>query len=134
VRNGGRRQGKRELTKIVFPLAFFLRSHSFPTKTSTTLFSQPRPIVRKPYLIRFTLPSSQHLVRIRPSLGYPLSPPSPSLANQLSQNSTFHRMITSSDQRLGRNSADEIKAHPFFAGVDWNTIRNIESPFIPQLR
>ncbi|GAA5849906.1 hypothetical protein JCM5353_009060 [Sporobolomyces roseus] len=46
----------------------------------------------------------------------------------------IRRMITSSDQRLGRNSADEIKAHPFFAGVDWNTIRNIESPFIPQLR
>ncbi|GAA6063415.1 hypothetical protein JCM10212_002084 [Sporobolomyces blumeae] len=44
------------------------------------------------------------------------------------------RMITSHDQRLGRNSADEIKQHPFFAGVDWNTIRNIESPFIPQLR
>lgn len=46
----------------------------------------------------------------------------------------IRRMITSHDQRLGRNSADEIKAHPFFAGVDWNTIRNIESPFIPQLR
>jgi hypothetical protein len=43
-------------------------------------------------------------------------------------------MVTSADQRLGRNSADEIKAHPFFAGVDWTTIRNIESPFIPQLR
>ncbi|BGP33596.1 Serine/threonine-protein kinase [Rhodotorula toruloides] len=46
----------------------------------------------------------------------------------------IRRMITSADQRLGRNSADEIKNHPFFAGVDWNTIRNIESPFIPQLR
>lgn len=43
-------------------------------------------------------------------------------------------MITSADQRLGSTSADEIKAHPFFAGVDWATIRNIESPFIPQLR
>ncbi|POY76515.1 hypothetical protein BMF94_0356 [Rhodotorula taiwanensis] len=46
----------------------------------------------------------------------------------------IRRMVTSADQRLGRNSADEIKAHPFFAGVDWTTIRNIESPFIPQLR
>ncbi|GAA5893101.1 hypothetical protein JCM5296_003073 [Sporobolomyces johnsonii] len=46
----------------------------------------------------------------------------------------IRRMITSHDLRLGRNSADEIKAHPFFAGVDWSTIRNIESPFIPQLR
>ncbi|GAA6007480.1 uncharacterized protein JCM10292_002419, partial [Rhodotorula paludigena] len=46
----------------------------------------------------------------------------------------IRRMITSADSRLGRNSADEIKSHPFFAGVDWSTIRNIESPFIPQLR
>ncbi|GAA5856132.1 hypothetical protein JCM8547_002996 [Rhodosporidiobolus lusitaniae] len=46
----------------------------------------------------------------------------------------IRRMITSADQRLGSGSADEIKNHPFFAGVDWNTIRNIESPFIPQLR
>lgn len=38
------------------------------------------------------------------------------------------------ETRLGRNSAAEIKAHPFFAGVDWATIRNIESPFIPLLR
>ncbi|TNY20542.1 protein kinase Ukc1p [Rhodotorula diobovata] len=46
----------------------------------------------------------------------------------------IRRMITSADQRLGLHSADEIKSHPFFAGVDWATIRNIESPFIPQLR
>ncbi|GAA5943455.1 hypothetical protein JCM3775_003925 [Rhodotorula graminis] len=46
----------------------------------------------------------------------------------------IRRMITSADQRLGSHSADEIKSHPFFAGVDWATIRNIESPFIPQLR
>jgi len=46
----------------------------------------------------------------------------------------IRRMITGHEQRLGRNSADEIKSHVFFAGVDWATIRNIESPFIPQLR
>ncbi|KEI38096.1 uncharacterized protein L969DRAFT_51795 [Mixia osmundae IAM 14324] len=44
------------------------------------------------------------------------------------------RMITSPEQRLGRNGADEIKNHPFFAGVDWNTIRNIEAPFVPHLK
>lgn len=35
---------------------------------------------------------------------------------------------------MGRNGADEIKAHPFFAGVDWNTLRDIEAPFKPQLQ
>lgn len=43
-------------------------------------------------------------------------------------------MIVGHETRLGKHSADEIKNHPFFAGVDWNTIRNIESPFIPHLR
>lgn len=43
-------------------------------------------------------------------------------------------MIVGHESRLGRNSADEIKNHTFFAGVDWATIRNIESPFIPHLR
>ncbi|KAK4702671.1 hypothetical protein P7C70_g3550, partial [Phenoliferia sp. Uapishka_3] len=46
----------------------------------------------------------------------------------------IRKMIVGHDQRLGRNSADEIKNHTFFAGVDWTTIRNIESPFIPHLR
>ncbi|SCV73627.1 BQ2448_6057 [Microbotryum intermedium] len=46
----------------------------------------------------------------------------------------IRKMITGHETRLGRNSADEIKNHVFFTGVDWTTIRNIESPFIPQLR
>jgi hypothetical protein len=29
---------------------------------------------------------------------------------------------------------DQIKKHPFFYGVDWNSIRVIEAPFIPRLR
>ena len=43
------------------------------------------------------------------------------------------RLITSPEQRLGRHGADEIKSHPFFAGVNWDTIRQIEAPFEPQL-
>lgn len=42
-------------------------------------------------------------------------------------------MLTSPETRLGRNSSEEVKAHPFFAGVDWKTIRNIEPPFVPHL-
>ena len=44
------------------------------------------------------------------------------------------RMICSAETRVGRNSADEVKSHPFFAGVDWSTIRNIEAPFVPHLK
>ncbi|KAI5808730.1 kinase-like domain-containing protein [Peziza echinospora] len=42
--------------------------------------------------------------------------------------------ITSADKRIGRHGAEEIKAHPFFAGVDWNSLRSIEAPFKPQLK
>jgi len=42
--------------------------------------------------------------------------------------------MTSAELRIGRESADEIKAHPFFAGIDWSTIRECEPPFVPQLR
>ena len=41
------------------------------------------------------------------------------------------RLITSQDQRL---NVDQIKAHPFFYGVDWDSIRNIDAPFVPHLR
>ena len=46
----------------------------------------------------------------------------------------IRRLLTHADQRLGSHGgADEIKAHPFFRGVDWNTIRQVEAPYIPKL-
>ncbi|WFD21376.1 Serine/threonine-protein kinase [Malassezia equina] len=45
----------------------------------------------------------------------------------------IHRLITAPEERLGRNGAQEIKNHPFFAGVDWTTIRRIDAPFVPHL-
>ncbi|KAJ7590979.1 kinase-like domain-containing protein [Mycena floridula] len=41
------------------------------------------------------------------------------------------RLITSADRRL---KVDQIKRHPFFYGVDWDTIRDIDAPFVPHLR
>ncbi|KAF8655258.1 hypothetical protein AX16_003160 [Volvariella volvacea WC 439] len=43
----------------------------------------------------------------------------------------IRRLITSADKRL---AVDQIKRHPFFYGVDWNTIRRIDAPFVPHLR
>lgn len=45
-------------------------------------------------------------------------------------------MVTSAENRLGSGpgGAADIKRHPFFAGVDWDTIRNIEAPFVPHLK
>lgn len=47
----------------------------------------------------------------------------------------IRRLLTSSDRRLGRHGgAAEIKQHPFFRGVDWETIRRVDAPFIPKLK
>ncbi|KAJ7700121.1 AGC/NDR protein kinase [Mycena rosella] len=41
------------------------------------------------------------------------------------------RLVTSADRRM---NIQEIKKHPFFYGVDWATLRNIDAPFVPHLR
>ena len=46
----------------------------------------------------------------------------------------IYKMINNSNNRLGKNGADEIKKHPFFNGVDWDNIRNSKPPFIPILK
>ena len=43
------------------------------------------------------------------------------------------KMINNSNERLGKNGVEEIKAHPFFKNVDWENIRNSKAPFIPEL-
>ncbi|CAN3377441.1 hypothetical protein DIURU_003318 [Diutina rugosa] len=47
----------------------------------------------------------------------------------------IRKLLTSAEHRLGRyGGAEEIKQHPFFRGVDWDTIRKVDAPFIPKLR
>ncbi|KAL7282326.1 hypothetical protein ACG7TL_003796 [Trametes sanguinea] len=36
-------------------------------------------------------------------------------------------------KRLGANGAEEVKAHPFFAGIDWDKVTTTEAAFIPQV-
>ncbi|KAL6309535.1 kinase-like protein [Sparassis latifolia] len=43
----------------------------------------------------------------------------------------IRRLVTSPDRRL---NVEQMKHHPFFYGVSWAGIRNIEAPFIPRLR
>lgn len=41
------------------------------------------------------------------------------------------RLIISADRRL---NVEQIKQHPFFYGVDWDSLRQIDAPFVPHLR
>ncbi|KIR77495.1 AGC/NDR/NDR protein kinase [Cryptococcus gattii EJB2] len=43
----------------------------------------------------------------------------------------IRRMLCEADRRY---TVEQLKAHPFFYGVDWATIREIDAPFVPHLR
>lgn len=36
-------------------------------------------------------------------------------------------------ERLGSTSIDEIKAHPWFKGIDWDNLYSIDPPFVPDV-
>lgn len=47
----------------------------------------------------------------------------------------IRRLLTDAENRIGRHGgADEIKKHPFFKGVNWDSLKKIDAPFIPKLR
>ena len=46
----------------------------------------------------------------------------------------IYKLITDSDLRLGKNGSEEIKSHPFFKGINWQKIREMRPPFIPNLK
>ncbi|XP_030934550.1 uncharacterized protein LOC126698492 isoform X1 [Quercus robur] len=43
------------------------------------------------------------------------------------------KLLCNVNQRLGSKGADEIKAHPWFKGIDWEKIYHMEAAFIPEV-
>jgi len=48
-------------------------------------------------------------------------------------NDLLKRLLCDADHRLGANGVDEIKAHPFFAGINWEALSSVKAPYIPEL-
>ena len=44
------------------------------------------------------------------------------------------KLVNNSEVRLGKNGSGEIKAHPFFKGINWLKIKEMKPPFIPELQ
>ncbi len=53
---------------------------------------------------------------------------------QLSENCRdfIRKLVCNAESRLGFRSARDIKAHPWFHGIQWDSLRHQKSPFIPQ--
>lgn len=45
----------------------------------------------------------------------------------------IRRLVSDPKDRLGKNGVAEIKAHPFFAGVEWARLKDQVPPYVPQL-
>lgn len=46
----------------------------------------------------------------------------------------FHLLLSMMTWAESRLNVNQIKAHPFFYGADWNSLRQIEPPFVPRLQ
>lgn len=46
----------------------------------------------------------------------------------------IRKLIADPQSRLGQGGAEEIKAHPFFAGIDWTNLRRRRAPWVPELQ
>ena len=57
--------------------------------------------------------------------------------NHLSKNNDKiwdpHKLICDRSVRLGKNGLSDFREHPFFAGIEWETIRDQVPPYIPEI-
>lgn len=69
-----------------------------------------------------------NVVAWRETLQIPDDPPCTPEARDL-----IERLMCDQEERLGSNGVHEIMEHPFFEGLNWDTLREQEAPFVPEL-
>lgn len=57
----------------------------------------------------------------------------PSELSPLAKDLISKLLTLAPEERLGFYGAEEVKAHPFFADINWDTILTQKAPFIPKL-
>ncbi|OHS93020.1 Serine/threonine-protein kinase 38-like protein [Tritrichomonas foetus] len=66
------------------------------------------------------------IVRWRQTLTFPDEPPVSADAIDL-----IRKLLCGSDERI---DFERIKVHPFFTGIDWDNLQNMQSPCVPQVK
>uniref|UniRef100_A0A2A4JBZ4 non-specific serine/threonine protein kinase n=1 Tax=Heliothis virescens TaxID=7102 RepID=A0A2A4JBZ4_HELVI len=62
-------------------------------------------------------------------------PPPDEHAAQVSEEAKdlIRRLICSSENRLGKNGLQDFKNHPWFAALEWESVREMQAPFVPDV-
>ncbi|XP_063543530.1 serine/threonine-protein kinase Genghis Khan [Cydia strobilella] len=62
-------------------------------------------------------------------------PPPLEHAKQVSDEATdlIRKLICAADQRLGKNGLQDFKNHGWFAGLEWEALREMQAPFVPDV-
>ncbi|XP_067626892.1 serine/threonine-protein kinase Genghis Khan isoform X2 [Eurosta solidaginis] len=62
-------------------------------------------------------------------------PPQDSLDYIVSESAKdlMRKLICAPENRLGQNGTDDFKNHPWFAGLDWGSLRYSQAPYIPEV-
>lgn len=82
-----------------------------------------------PFVAESYAETYQNISKWRESLRFP-----PEVFVSPAAEHLVRRLLCDAEHRLGRHGAAEVKSHPFFAGVDWGSLRSATAPWIPQLK
>lgn len=44
------------------------------------------------------------------------------------------RLICAPEDRIGKNGLDDFRNHPWFEGIDWDTLRDGQAPYVPDVK
>uniref|UniRef100_A0A8D0L2G7 non-specific serine/threonine protein kinase n=1 Tax=Sphenodon punctatus TaxID=8508 RepID=A0A8D0L2G7_SPHPU len=106
-------------------------SHSYGTECdwwSLGVFAYEMFFGHTPFFADSVVETYGKIIHFKEHFHFPLSTPDvPQEAQDL-----IRGLLCAREMRLGRNGVRDFQEHPFFAGVDWDGLRDWTPPFVPE--